>query len=230
MNSKEKLDLLMTATDNTLPQSYGFSSVDELKRARGLIESGKMSGCCVGIDVQSLLGECVCRGSKLHFFSDKLLHLLYSWVIDSKQREHNDYLFCKSLVDSQAFPKLVPGECFVCMGGVHPGDVQCAMVADDAPTEYRLSIKEKTASGVLKDYSAFMYANVRKTRILGLFVKLFDEYHTEVRRMESQNPWSRLYGCEHCLQGCEVDTEANMCQTCEVTWWCYNLTRKVNGI
>ena len=186
LKSKQQVAILMELTAETLPRSYKCTSTDDIQTARGLIQGGRMPGCCIGLDLDFFMVPCGCPD--LHFFNQKVLHLIHIWTKETQEAEQAELQFCKTMVDTQLFPLVGPD-----------------------------------------DVSTVTYAVIRKARILGLLIKLFDEYQKKVRRQLTLQPWERLHGCHYCHQGCESDLEAKKCHTCTVTWWCCKGCKKASA-
>ena len=221
MATGKQLETLMDSTYNTLPEDFSSKTDQGRKQARQQIQAGRISGCCIDMDVKYFSGTCDCQDSgQKHFFRQKLLHSLYSWTKNTTEMEQADLHFCKLMVDANIFPRIGDPNTFARLPEDENNPIEMLAIAANVPGRYRQQIEAFVASGLLLDVSTLTYAVTRKGRVLALLVKLFDVYQETVRRVPSGNPWERLNGCEHCRQGCESEKDARMCQTCEVTWWC----------
>lgn len=228
MQADRQYDTLMDVTNGTLPDSYSSKSNESRKQARRVLASGGMSGCCIDLDVDYFRGQCHCPELDQHFFGHRLLHVLHSWTNKTTETEQAELRFCKSMVDSGVFPRIGPPNCFAMPPSEDVDQIQMLQLSDDAPVDYKKKLEAYVASGLMYDVSTLTYAVTRNGRVLALLVGLFDFYQANIRRIPSTNPWERLYGCEHCRQGCESEKESSKCEICTVTWWCCSGCRQAS--
>lgn len=111
---------------------------------RSWLLSHEMSVCCVGFDVELLLGMCGCPSSDPntpHLYNDRIFcELLYMWVTQPEVTETTKFKLCKMFTYTGIFLSLYPADQTAILilpkgDGPEKHDLQIYMIADTAPPE-----------------------------------------------------------------------------------------------
>jgi hypothetical protein len=216
-NQGKKKHLLMDVTYSSIPLEE--PSVGEISRL--LCQPNPvMSRALYDYNVQSLCGACECDGSCDHFFKGRLLHEMADWAKNTETKDEQNINLSIECRNKGIFPDLFKGKLAFVMPPSE-GELMGTpnVFVDTAPAEEVQEFRQLIQEGHLYDASAVQFAVSRKIFSLSLFVKLFDEYQKEVRRVPPANPYERLLGCRHCNGSCQSET-AKLCSTCKVSWFC----------
>lgn len=218
-NPKQKKDMLMDVTNNTIPQRK--VPLEEITTQMAY----KPSRCLFEYDVETLIGECGCSKDERceHHHTDRLLHEIFTRAVRPECSGGYDYNMCKMMVDQSTFPNLFPGMLAIIKpqagGGPERFDLEPMVYSPSAPKDVIDRTKNFIASGAVKEACPAFYELRRNVYALGLLVKIFDTYQEQVRRGLPEQPYERLMGCTSCKQTCE-GTDTIKCNTCKVVYWC----------
>lgn len=216
-NQGEKKDLLMDVTYSSIPLKQ--ASEGEISRALGR-PNPLMSRSLYDYNAQSLCGACECRGDGGHYCNGRLIHEMAEWAQNTEKKEQQNIDLSIDFRNRGVFPDLFNGRVAFVMPPSEGEIMDSPMVFNDlAPESEVKEFRQHIEQGQLYDASAVQFAVSRKIFSLSLFVKLFDEYQTQIRRVPSTNPYERLTGCLYCKRSCQADT-SKLCSTCKVSWFC----------
>ena len=215
-NQGGKMGLLMNVTHSSIPLKE--LPEGEIRRLLGQ-PNPLMSRALYDYNVQSLCSTCDCDGNVDHL-NGRLLHEMAEWAINTEKKDQQNIDLSIECRNKGIFPDLFNGN----VAFVMPPDEGELMGSPNvfnnkAPESEVNEFRELIEQGHLYDASAVQFAVSRKIFSLSLFVKLFDEYQVQVRRVASKNPYERLVGCRHCDRSCEAET-SKFCSTCKVSWFC----------
>ncbi len=204
-DQSEKKDLLVDVTYSSIP----LKEVSEREITRLLGQRNPMmSRALYDYNVQSLC------------LNGSLLHEMDEWANNTEKKHQQDIELSIEYRNRGIFPDLFNGK----VAFVMPPDEGELLGSpnifnDSAPESEVEEFRQLIEQGQLYDASAIQFAVSRKIFSLSLFVKLFDEYQVQVRRVPSNNPYERLIGCRHCDRSCQTET-SKVCSTCKVSWFC----------
>ena len=200
-----KRDLLLDVTHSSIPLK--MVPEEEISRLLGQPKP-LMSRALYDYNVQSLCSN------------GRLLHEMAEWAENTEKKDQENIDLSIQCRNSGVFPDLFKGIVAFVMPPSE-GELMGSpnIFNNSAPDSEVNEFRELIEQGHLYDASAVQFAVSRKIFSLSLFVKLFDEYQVEVRRVSSRNPYERLIGCRHCDRSCQAET-SKVCSTCKVSWFC----------